>query len=103
MNDIQSFFDDLPSEQIQEVVTAAAPPIDSLDAAVKSITELGNAPSEVMLKVFDVIHATTGLPWWGTIVAATFAMRILLFPITISSMKQTAKMTQIKPQLEKCT
>lgn len=73
----------------------------TIDVAMTSLTTLGNAPSEVVLKLLDALHATTGLPWWGTIVAATVAMRLLLFPVTVSSMKQTAIMSRIKPQLEK--
>jgi membrane protein insertase Oxa1/YidC/SpoIIIJ len=37
------------------------------------------------IKSLDVIHATTGLPWWATIIATTVAVRTVFFPITVIS------------------
>lgn len=52
-----------------------------------SVADLGYSLSDLAIRSLDIIHATTGLPWWATIVATTFAVRTVLFPITIKSVR----------------
>lgn len=41
------------------------------------------------IRTLDMVHATTGLPWWATIIATTFAVRTIFFPITVISVRHT--------------
>jgi YidC/Oxa1 family membrane protein insertase len=46
------------------------------------------------------IHETTGLPWWGSIVAITFIFRTLVLPLNISLVRNSARLNSIRPELE---
>lgn len=41
--------------------------------------------SDLAIRALDAVHASTGLPWWATIVVATVAVRGALLPITVKS------------------
>ncbi|GMF14464.1 unnamed protein product [Phytophthora fragariaefolia] len=41
--------------------------------------------SDLAIRSLDVIHSTTGLPWWATIIATTVAVRTAFFPVTVIS------------------
>ena len=47
----------------------------------------------------DSLHATTGLPWWGTIAITTAVLRLCLFPLSIKFAKNAAKMAKLQPEL----
>ena len=49
--------------------------------------------------LLDSLHASTGLPWWGTVAIATVVMRILLFPLSVKFAKNATKMAKIQPEL----
>jgi YidC/Oxa1 family membrane protein insertase len=51
------------------------------------VADLGYGLSDLAIRALDVIHATSGLPWWATIVATTFAVRTMLLPITVTSVR----------------
>ncbi|KAK8799697.1 hypothetical protein WA158_006245 [Blastocystis sp. Blastoise] len=49
---------------------------------------------------FSTFHGW-GLPWWGSIMAFTFGIRLCLLPLQIKSMKSQGKMTKMQPELDK--
>ena len=49
--------------------------------------------------LLDSLHATAGLPWWGTVAVTTVILRVFLFPLSIKFAKNAAKMAKIQPQL----
>lgn len=55
---------------------AAGPSGLDILAAMLSPTLLG-------AQVWEVGHSLTGLPWWGSILATTFAARTLLLPLSL--------------------
>jgi YidC/Oxa1 family membrane protein insertase len=56
-----------------------------------NVADLGFGLSDIAIRSLDVIHATTGLPWWATIIATTFAVRTVFFPITVISVRSPYK------------
>lgn len=46
-------------------------------------------------------HETTGLPWWASIAAATLSVRLLLFPLGPYQMRNSLRMTLVRPKIEK--
>lgn len=52
-----------------------------------NVADLGFGLSDLAIRSLDMIHATTGLPWWATIIATTFAVRTAFFPITVISVR----------------
>ena len=49
------------------------------------------------------LHDVTGLEWWATIPLMTLMMRAAIFPLTVFSSRSIARMTAIKPQMDKIT
>lgn len=60
----------------------------------------GYGPTALIERLLELTHVYTGLPWWGTIVVATIAVRSLLFPLYIKASANGAKMAKVKPQLD---
>jgi YidC/Oxa1 family membrane protein insertase len=48
----------------------------------------------------DGLHATTGLPWAGTIMLATVGVRVLLLPLVFRTMRNSARLHNIRPEME---
>jgi YidC/Oxa1 family membrane protein insertase len=40
-------------------------------------------PPGLLERLFEFAHVTQGLPWWLTIVGATVAARLVIFPLTV--------------------
>ncbi|KAG0215800.1 Mitochondrial inner membrane protein oxa1l [Mortierella sp. GBA30] len=53
--------------------------------------------------ILEAIHISTGLPWWGTIVATTVMIRTALVPFIVKLQGNTARLHNVKPQLERLT
>ena len=48
----------------------------------------------------DLLHASTGLPWVGTIVLATVAVRLALLPLVFRTMRNSTIIHNIRPEME---
>lgn len=48
----------------------------------------GSGPTDLALQLLDSIHMLSGLPWWATIVTATFALRSALLPVALYSVRR---------------
>lgn len=62
----------------------------------------GWGPTAMVEKFLEVTHVYTGLPWWASIVIATCAVRVVMFPLYAKASANAAKMIPVKPQLDKC-
>lgn len=92
---------------------------DAVDSAVNAITSvsptelgyfqsLGLAqswfwPPDFFQHIFELMHVYSGLPWWGSIMAVTVALRALLLPLYLKASDHSARMTVLKPQLNQIT
>lgn len=57
-------------------------------------------PPDLVQHLLEVVHVSTGLPWWATIAVVTISVRALLFPIYVKSSDMMARNARIKPQLD---
>ncbi|CCH41557.1 Mitochondrial inner membrane protein OXA1 [Wickerhamomyces ciferrii] len=57
-------------------------------------------PPELIQHVLEIVHVSTGLPWWATITITTIGIRALLFPLYVKSSDTMARNSKIKPQLD---
>lgn len=57
-------------------------------------------PPDLIQHCLEIIHVSTGLPWWATITIVTLGVRALLFPLYVKSSDMMAKNAKIKPQLD---
>lgn len=76
-----------------------------LDAAVPAdagaaLLELGWYPSHLVMQGVEMIHVSSGLPYWATIIAITFGLRSLMLPLAFGTMRNAARMAVMKPELE---
>ncbi|CAM6095028.1 unnamed protein product [Calypogeia fissa] len=78
------------------------PDSESLSEVARAVADC-SVPTAFIQYVIDGVHASTGLPWWASIVATTVAIRILVLPVMIYQMKSTARLTLLRPELEKLT
>ncbi|KAF8940895.1 Mitochondrial inner membrane protein oxa1l [Dissophora ornata] len=53
--------------------------------------------------ILEAIHISTGLPWIGTIMATTVIIRTALVPFIVKLQGNTARLHNVKPQLERLT
>lgn len=60
----------------------------------------GWGPTSIIERFLEAAHVTTGLPWWATIIAGTFFVRVAMFPLYVKASANTAKMTKVKPQMD---
>ncbi|EMG45902.1 OXA1 Mitochondrial inner membrane protein OXA1 [Candida maltosa Xu316] len=60
----------------------------------------GWGPTAIVERLLEYTHVLTGLPWWGTIIVATIAVRVALFPLYIRSSANATRMSKIKPQID---
>lgn len=57
----------------------------------------GYTPPGLVQTALEFIHNTAHLPWWVSIVAATVALRLTLFPLAIRLQVNAAKLANINP------
>ena len=66
------------------------------------ITPLGYYPSDLALRYVDFLSSTFDLPFCAGIIKARFLLRAAMFPLSIITMKHTARMQKAKPDLRSC-
>jgi YidC/Oxa1 family membrane protein insertase len=54
-----------------------------------------------IMEGIDYFHTFAGIPYWEAIVGATFVTRFLLFPVVLQTMKNTAIMARLRPEMQK--
>jgi YidC/Oxa1 family membrane protein insertase len=52
-------------------------------------------------QLYEWAHTTTGAPYWAVIVGCTIAVRLLIMPLTVMSLKSAGRMALAKPELDK--
>ncbi|MCO5609294.1 hypothetical protein L7F22_063520 [Adiantum nelumboides] len=58
-------------------------------------------PTAFVQILMDNMHTVLGLPWWAAIAATTICIRLLCLPIVAYQMKSAAKLSLMRPKLEK--
>lgn len=57
----------------------------------------GYTPPGLVQSALEFLHVNTHLPWWASIVAATIALRLALFPLAVRMQRNAAKIANINP------
>ncbi|ODV98364.1 hypothetical protein PACTADRAFT_36940 [Pachysolen tannophilus NRRL Y-2460] len=94
---LTSFSDNLPNAA-EEAVTLTSNQIGYLQSI--GLAESWVWPSHFIQHCLEYVHVYSGLPWWGTIIATTVAMRVILFPLYVKSADIVAKNSKAKPELD---
>ena len=53
-------------------------------------------PSDLMIKLLEFVHVSSGLLWWGSIALLTVMLRVGLFPLALKSARNVAIIPYIK-------
>uniref|UniRef100_A0A1J3E589 Mitochondrial inner membrane protein OXA1 n=1 Tax=Noccaea caerulescens TaxID=107243 RepID=A0A1J3E589_NOCCA len=91
---------------IAEVITESTLQDAPAQAAAAAVSEVTLAASDSFLPIaalqhcIDMVHSFTGFEWWASIVVATIIIRSLTVPLLIKQMKDTTKLSLMKPRLE---
>ena len=59
-----------------------------------------NTPVGWLQWMMEYIHVHAGLPWWGAIVASTFILRAVIFPLVMKVQKNGVIMNNINPEIQ---
>ncbi|XP_014275171.1 mitochondrial inner membrane protein OXA1L isoform X2 [Halyomorpha halys] len=74
--------------------------IPGAEATFESIGLGGWGPIGIVQNCMEFLHISCDLPWWATIVAGTFFVRTLLFPLVIISQRNAAIMGNHLPEMQ---
>lgn len=70
-------------------------------AALSAASEDSWLPTKVLQWALETVHESTGLPWWQTIAATTFLIRLATFPVMLMQLKNTYRLSQARPEIER--
>mmetsp|Transcript_12600 Transcript_12600/g.24433 ORF Transcript_12600/g.24433 Transcript_12600/m.24433 type:complete len:441 (-) Transcript_12600:46-1368(-) len=61
---------------------------------------LGWGPMDMAQWAIDYFHMTSGMPWWMSIVTVTCILRMSMFPLTVTQMRNQIRMAQMSPDIQ---
>lgn len=113
INAAAATFGEQTTNAVAEAIPAIPPaptvvPVESFveslaDDAVPTLQSVGLggwSPSGMVQQLLDILHASTGLPWWATIAISTMVVKICLLPLTIKGQKSSIHMNNHLPQMQ---
>jgi YidC/Oxa1 family membrane protein insertase len=92
------------------IVTDAVVPEHAIETVSSGALQIGDlkamglvhyTPVGALEAILEAVHVWTGLPWWGTIVATTVAIRTLLLPLVVKLQRNTARLHNIRPEMDR--
>lgn len=87
----------LDSEMLKDMADA----VTSLGEPTLASLGLGGfSPPGLIQQALELIHVSGNVSWFASIVALTFIIRAVCLPLMIKAQANTAKMNNIRPQLE---
>lgn len=81
--------------------TAEGAAAEAAEAAAQA--GLGNWPSDWAIRGLEALHEVSGLPYWLTIISVTLVLRTALFPLVVTTARNAAKMTLMRPEMDAIT
>jgi len=75
----------------------------TLDFPSPSYSSSFPRPVGWLQNTLEFLHIGVGLPWWGSIMAATVVARLCLFPLVVYSMQNATRLANIKPEMDQLT
>ncbi|KAH7440340.1 hypothetical protein KP509_04G102900 [Ceratopteris richardii] len=90
-------FDTITADIAANLATPEARAVNDVSAIIGDCSY----PTAALQLCIDFMHSHLDIPWWGAIIATTIALRIFLLPLVIYQMKSTAKLTLMRPEMEK--
>eukprot|EP01116_Phalansterium_solitarium_P023565 TRINITY_DN8329_c0_g1_i1.p1 TRINITY_DN8329_c0_g1~~TRINITY_DN8329_c0_g1_i1.p1 ORF type:complete len:455 (-),score=92.33 TRINITY_DN8329_c0_g1_i1:146-1510(-) len=82
---------------------AAAVPQADLVAAIAEPAVVEPSWYDFAVRGLQWVHETSGLPWWATIVSTVVVLRVLVLPLQVLVMRNSALMSHLQPKMEEIT
>ncbi|KAJ1693446.1 hypothetical protein LUZ63_010144 [Rhynchospora breviuscula] len=98
MKDVADVIKDASTEAASSAATAVPAPFPGEVAAAAADSFF---PVAALQHLIDSVHTFTGLNWWAAIALTTILIRTLTIPLLIQQMKDTIKLSVLRPELEK--
>jgi len=58
------------------------------------------APIGALQSLLELVHSSTGMPWWASLAVTTAALRtVLTFPLMVYSINNIAKLELLQPEI----
>ena len=98
------------TEQFSNVDPSAASTVTeafggAMGVKAGELSELGLnhwvSPPGWITNLLEWVGTTTGLPWWGTIMVTTVALRLLITPVMIAGQKNAIRLGNIQPEMKR--
>jgi YidC/Oxa1 family membrane protein insertase len=99
-----------PTAELATPTAGPALPPEGVSAALDAAAAAANLPyatqvapdswyiTHRMMEGLEYLHLAGGLEWWQTILALTAGIRVLSFPLTLYSMRNSAALARVKPE-----
>jgi YidC/Oxa1 family membrane protein insertase len=95
---------DLSTQATQFPVDTGAIGDALTDAAVSVAIATPDAPGFAtghIMAAIDYLHTFADIPYWGAIAAFTVGVRLLMLPIAINTIRGSARMAAMRPEMQK--
>ncbi|CAN8001086.1 unnamed protein product [Ixodes pacificus] len=89
----------VPAAPVPEVLDPGAL-VEHGEGTLQSMGLGGWAPSGMVQHCLDLLHSSTGLPWWATIALGTVVVKLLVFPAILKGQKNSIHMNNHLPQMQ---
>ena len=67
---------------------------------VGDVVLTGWSPVRLAQYFLEVMHVSTGLPWWATIAATTVVVRLALTPVVVRLQANAVKINNLRPEID---
>ena len=94
--DLSTFESSAQAKWASDALTELAPQGD-----LASLGLCANTPVGWLQYMIEYVHIHANLPWWGAVVASTFILRAVIFPVVMKIQKNGVVMNNINPELQK--
>lgn len=101
VTDIGSRINIEPWSIIQDLPGAVTPLVSGAGAfLLTSVIYVGVNTMGGIQEALQVVHATTGLPWWATIGVTTVGVKISLFPVSLLQYRHMDRLRMAWPEIQ---
>ncbi|KAJ7698460.1 60Kd inner membrane protein-domain-containing protein [Mycena metata] len=87
----------IPDPGFVDTVVASMPPLQHGD--LQALGFCSWTPAGLVQYTFELTHILTGLPWFYTFIVATLFWRVILFPLTVIGMRNSARLRPVNAEM----
>lgn len=82
---------------LENAVTNLPPAMQYGDLAALGLA--GWSPAGIIQWTYELINVTTGLPWFYTLVAGSLFWKLVLVPLSVQGLRNSARLLPLQPQI----